>query len=71
MGTRHRAALGLAEQADAVIITISEESGKISLCIDNKFHVCRSAGELRQFLRHLLIGEKLGEDFSKNEEVTS
>ena len=38
MGTRHRAALGLSEQCDAVILVVSEETGKISFTIDGSFH---------------------------------
>jgi diadenylate cyclase len=59
MGTRHRAALGLSEQTDAVILTVSEETGDINLCLEGQFHICSSAGIIRHFLRHLLEGEKL------------
>jgi len=47
LGTRHRAALGLSEVSDAVIIVVSEETGKISMVEDGQMLRGLSADELK------------------------
>jgi diadenylate cyclase len=54
LGTRHRAAIGLTEEGDAVAVIVSEETGNISLAIDGRIDRALSPDDLRARLRSLI-----------------
>lgn len=52
-GTRHRAALGLSEESDAVIIIISEETGNVSIAYNGKLLLIENPEKLKRRIDRL------------------
>ena len=50
MGTRHRAAIGLSEETDAVVVVVSEETGNISIAVSGRITRCLEPKNVAVFL---------------------
>ncbi|MDC3395263.1 diadenylate cyclase CdaA [Flavobacteriales bacterium] len=58
LGMRHRAAVGITEESDAVTVIVSEETGGISYVKDGELFTKRTAEQLEQFLNRIFTKSK-------------
>lgn len=55
LGTRHRAAIGISEESDAIAIIVSEETGRISVAIEGKLNYNLSIDEVKSIILEELM----------------
>lgn len=55
LGMRHRAALGIAEKTDALVLIVSEETGLISIAMDGELHKGLAPEDIQEILERELV----------------
>ncbi len=72
LGTRHRAALGVAEETDCISLIVSEETGRVSMAVNSELHYNLTMDELKILLLEELRPKKViipdDEEETSNEE---
>ena len=68
MGLRHRAAIGLTEESDAVSIVVSEETGAVSICVDGRIERNMDEEGFRDRLEEIFLSDREGD--SNEQEAT-
>ena len=59
LGTRHRAALGIAEETDCISLIVSEETGRVSMAVNSELHYNLTIDELKLMLLEELRPKKV------------
>jgi len=57
-GTRHRAAVGITEETDAIAVIVSEETGSISVAVNGELESFLDMAKLREKLTNLFTAER-------------
>lgn len=62
LGTRHRAAIGISKESDAVVVVVSEETGKVSIAKDGTLIADVSEDALKRILMKHLVTARFGSE---------
>ncbi len=65
IGLRHRAAMGITEQTDAIAVVVSEETGQISICAEGTLYQALTASVFRERLEQFLSERDRDDDREK------
>jgi len=66
LGTRHRAAIGISKESDAIAVVVSEETGKISIAKDGTLIADVKEDALKKILIKNIVTSRMGEEGENN-----
>ena len=69
IGLRHRAAIGVSEETDCVVVVVSEETGNISLCVDGEMTRTTNEEDFRQRLEELFLSTPVANEKNTDQEL--